>query len=397
MRRKEECAPHIFATAERAWTQLIGADGPGTGSCQSILITGESGAGKTENTKKVIQYLAAVASATTGPSSSSLLGGDGGTRRPATSRSGSSSSLVVAPTHGLPRSGSRATNALDRALGEQGQLEQQILQANPILEAFGNAQTLRNNNSSRFGKFVRLLFSHQGFIVGANIDWYLLEKSRVTSRSEGERSFHVFYQLLRSGPRARQMRLKLRLPEDADPLQFAYLKGSRTEVDGVDDEAEWRALQQAMRTVGFTEDDAFDAFRAVAAILHLGNIPVTQDYAGQAQVADLAAAENACHLLGLDVAEFMRATLRPTVRAGRETVTQARNKAQADAELGALCKMLYEKSFAGLVERVNRALDKPGAGSRYIGVLDIAGFEIFGGCCIGCGLATPADYHMLQI
>lgn len=174
------------------------------------------------------------------------------------------------------------------------------------------------------------------------------------------------------------MRQKLRLPEDPDPTQFAYLKSSRTEVEGVDDEAEWKVLQQAMRTVGFTEDDAFDAFRVVAAILHLGNVPISQDYGGQAQVSDLAAVENACHLLGLDVAEFMRATLRPTVRAGRETVTQARTKVQAEAELGALCKMMHEKAFAGLVDRVNRALDKPGAGSRYIGVLDIAGFEIFG-------------------
>lgn len=153
---------------------------------QSILVTGESGAGKTENTKKVIQYLAAIASDvhTHGRSPSMVMS--------------ASSSL----TAGLPRSQSFSRKSIigtpqhSSAKQRLGLLERQILQANPILEAFGNAQTQRNNNSSRFGKFIRISFAPDGSIAGANVDWYLLEKSRVVVRSEAERSFHVFYQVL---------------------------------------------------------------------------------------------------------------------------------------------------------------------------------------------------------
>lgn len=161
---------------------------------------GESGAGKTESTKKVIQYLAAIATDAHLPST------------PSHSRSptlGSSSSLASMPASGLPRSTSvRKGHSVSQstsgpvhmtAKDRLGLLERQILQANPILEAFGNAQTQRNNNSSRFGKFVRITFAPDGSIAGATIDWYLLEKSRVVVRSEAERSFHVFYQLMAGG------------------------------------------------------------------------------------------------------------------------------------------------------------------------------------------------------
>ena len=161
-----------------------------------MKFSGESGAGKTESTKKVIQYLAAIATdaqlpPTPSHSRSSTLGGIG-------------SHMAPVPPYGLPRnvtlkrghniSPSVSGNTTSR--GRLGLLERQILQANPILEAFGNAQTQRNNNSSRFGKFVRISFAPDGSIAGANIDWYLLEKSRVVVRNEAERNFHVFYQLL---------------------------------------------------------------------------------------------------------------------------------------------------------------------------------------------------------
>ena len=157
---------------------------------QAILVTGESGAGKTENTKKVIQYLAAITSDV-----------HSHTRTPSLAVS-SSTSLSA----GLPRSQSFNRNR-NNAIGmpqhtsakqRLGLLERQILQANPILEAFGNAQTQRNNNSSRFGKFIRISFAFDGSIAGANVDWYLLEKSRVVVRSEAERSFHVFYQIMQA-------------------------------------------------------------------------------------------------------------------------------------------------------------------------------------------------------
>ncbi|KAJ6591377.1 myosin II heavy chain [Mycena sp. CBHHK59/15] len=318
-KRRDENPPHIFAVAERAWVNM-GEEREN----QSILITGESGAGKTESTKKVIQYLAAIATDV----------------HPSHSRSPTLGTSTTMPSAGLPRSdsfrkGHAASPSISggsgshlTARGRLGLLERQILQANPILEAFGNAQTQRNNNSSRFGKFVRITFAPDGSIAGANIDWYLLEKSRVVVRSEAERSFHVFYQLMAGG----------------GPLK-----------DGVDDREEWSTLKGAL--------DTFDLFRIVAAILQIGNIAITSTRADDA-------AERV-------FAEFTRGVLRPRVLAGREWVSQARTRQQALDELSALCKTLYEKSFGALVDRINRALDRPSSKSTFIGVLDIAGFEIF--------------------
>ncbi|KAK0432866.1 P-loop containing nucleoside triphosphate hydrolase protein [Armillaria borealis] len=343
---------------------------------QSILITGESGAGKTESTKKVIQYLAAIATDvhTSLPSHS---------RSPTLTSSNSFASSM--PTTGLPRNSSfrRSHNASPSvsstgltAKGRLGLLERQILQANPILEAFGNAQTQRNNNSSRFGKFVRITFAPDGSIAGANIDWYLLEKSRVVVRSEAERSFHVFYQLMAGGGALKESLLLGGAIED-----YEYLNKSRREVDGVDDLHEWSALkkylQSALDIVGFTPAEQFDLFRIVAAILHIGNIAITSTRADDAIMPDPSQAERVCHLLGIPVAEFTRAVLRPRVLAGREWVSQARTRQQALDELSALCKTLYEKSFGRLVDRINEALDRPSSKSTFIGVLDIAGFEIF--------------------
>ena len=197
--RRDENPPHIFAIAERAWVNM-GEEREN----QSILITGESGAGKTESTKKVIQYLAAIATDSYSHSTTS-------SHSHSHSLSSSSSFGAVMPSTGLPGRTSilrhkphqsmSVTNAGTQSspLGRLGLLERQILQANPILEAFGNAQTQRNNNSSRFGKFVRISFAPDGSIAGANIDWYLLEKSRVIVRAAAERSFHVFYQILEGG------------------------------------------------------------------------------------------------------------------------------------------------------------------------------------------------------
>ncbi|KAJ3836083.1 P-loop containing nucleoside triphosphate hydrolase protein [Lentinula raphanica] len=369
-KRRDENAPHIFAVAERAWVNM-GEEREN----QSILITGESGAGKTESTKKVIQYLAAIAADVhQGPST------------PSHSRSPTitgSQSLTNMPSIGLPRTNSTRrgqvlTNSTTgsgfalTAKGRLGLLERQILQANPILEAFGNAQTQRNNNSSRFGKFVRISFAPDGSIAGANIDWYLLEKSRVVVRSEAERSFHVFYQLLAGGSGIKE---KLLLGGGVEDYEF--LNKSRREVDGVDDREEWNALKAALDVVGFSPSEQFDLFRIVAAILHIGNIVITSTRADDAVMPDPSQAERVCHLLGVPPAEFTRAVLRPRVLAGREWVTQARTGQQALDELAALSKTLYEKSFGLLVDRINQALDRPSSKSTFIGVLDIAGFEIF--------------------
>ncbi|KAI9457605.1 myosin II heavy chain [Lactarius psammicola] len=381
-RRRDENPPHIFAIAERAWVNM-GEEREN----QSILITGESGAGKTESTKKVIQYLAAIAadahSHTPTPSHSHTQ-----------SLSSSSSFGAIMPSTGLPGRTSilrhkphqsmsvTNTSTQTSPKGRLGLLERQILQANPILEAFGNAQTQRNNNSSRFGKFVRISFAPDGSIAGANIDWYLLEKSRVIVRAAAERSFHVFYQLLEGGSA-----LKETLLLEGNASDYECLNKSRREVDGIDDLEEWSLLkaslsvaggfQNALEVVGFSAAEQFDLFRIVAAVLHLGNITIAATRADDALMPDPSQAERACHILGIPVAEFTRAVLRPRVLAGREWVTQARTKQQALDELGALSKTLYEKSFGALVDRINRALDRPTSKSTFIGVLDIAGFEIF--------------------
>ncbi|KAH7911749.1 P-loop containing nucleoside triphosphate hydrolase protein [Hygrophoropsis aurantiaca] len=364
-KRRDENPPHIFAVAERAWVNM-GEEREN----QSILITGESGAGKTESTKKVIQYLSAIAT---------------DTHLPTTSHSQSpslSSTYASVPATGLPRSNSfrnRTTSIIASgsgssltAKGRLGLLERQIIQANPILEAFGNAQTQRNNNSSRFGKFIRISFAPDGSISGANIDWYLLEKSRVVVRSNAERNFHVFYQLMSGGGA-----LKDALLLDTGVEDYEILNKSRREVDGVNDRDDWDALIAALDIVGFSPAEQFDLFRIVAAILHIGNIAITSTKADDAVMPDPSQAERVCHLLGIPVAEFTRAVLRPRVLAGREWVTQARTRQQALDELAALSKTLYEKSFGALVDRINRALDRPSSKSTFIGVLDIAGFEIF--------------------
>ncbi|KAJ7049460.1 P-loop containing nucleoside triphosphate hydrolase protein [Mycena amicta] len=360
-KRRDENPPHIFAVAERAWVHM-GEEREN----QSILITGESGAGKTESTKKVIQYLAAIATDVHQAHS----------RSPTIGTSASSGSLPRNDSfrrgHGATPSISGASGSHLTARGRLGLLERQILQANPILEAFGNAQTQRNNNSSRFGKFVRITFAPDGSIAGANIDWYLLEKSRVVVRSEAERNFHVFYQLMAGGGSLKENLLLGGGIED-----YEYLNTSRREVDGVDDREEWSLLKTALDTVGFTPAEQFDLFRIIAAILHIGNIVITSTRADDAVMPDPSQAERVCHLLGMPVAEFTRAVLRPRTLAGREWVTQARTKQQALDELGALCKTLYEKSFGSIVDRINVALDRPSSKSTFIGVLDIAGFEIF--------------------
>ncbi|KAK0549106.1 class II myosin [Tilletia horrida] len=367
-RRREENAPHVFAIADGAMRSMLDAK-----ENQSLLITGESGAGKTENTKKVIQYLAAIAADVVQPGPSNP------DAAAAASTAFNAHQRDASAATGLVRTGS-SRQVLDQLRGVEaigakrlGLLERQILQANPILEAFGNAQTIRNNNSSRFGKFVRIEFTSLGAIAGANIDWYLLEKSRVTNRSPKERSFHIFYQLIRGADDELQAKLLL----SRSPDNYGYLRGTRKDVEGVDDHEEWKALNEAFKTVGFSDEERLNMLRIVAAILHIGNIEVVEDSSEQARITNAPAVEKVCHVLGLPEQELSKALLRPRVKAGREWVTQSRTKKQVTDEMAALCKTMYEKTFASLVERINRALDRPTSKSTFIGVLDIAGFEIF--------------------
>ncbi|CAO3660687.1 unnamed protein product [Umbelopsis vinacea] len=320
-RKRGEVPPHIFATADLAYYDMLQDQ-----ENQSILITGESGAGKTENTKIVIQYLASIA-------------GEG-------------------------RSANKSADGL----------EQQILQANPILEAFGNAQTIRNNNSSRFGKFIRIEFNMQGQIAGANIEWYLFEKSRVHQQSPRERNYHIFYQLMHAD---KATRAKLLLEEN-DVGKYNYIKQSNRIIDGVDDAQEYAKLKNSMDIMGFDQKEQLDFLRVVAAVLHIGNISVLADR-DRADIRDFAVVERVCHLLGVPAQEFRKCLLTPRIKAGRDWVNLARTQAQVLSSLEALAKALYERSFSSLVGRINKAIDRNLSGDKlgFIGVLDIAGFEIF--------------------
>ena len=260
-------------------------------------------------------------------------------------------------------------------------LSQQILRANPILEAFGNAQTVRNNNSSRFGKFIRIEFTRAGQIAGAFIDWYLLEKSRVVKLNPNERNYHIFYQLLHGADN--------RMKEDfmiagLGVEDFVYTRDGNDVIAGVSDTSEWASLIEAFHVMGFSDKEQRSVLRTVAAVLLLGNVTVMKE-SSRADQASLGAeayavAAKACQLLGIETESFLRGLLHPKVRAGREWVEKVQTPEQVRSALDALSKGIYERAFGDLVTRLNRQLDRNGMGaddSHFIGVLDIAGFEIF--------------------
>ena len=330
---REDTRPHIFAVSDQAFRHLVEE-----GANQSILVTGESGAGKTENTKKVIQYLAAVATIDT------------------------------------PMAGRSPAKQLSN-------LSQQILRANPILEAFGNAQTLRNNNSSRFGKFIRIQFTRSGQIAGAFIDWYLLEKSRVVKLNSQERNYHVFYQLLQGADQNLKRSL---LMSGMDVEDFTYTRAGNDTIAGVSDKDEWNSLIEAFHVMNFSNQDQSAILQTIAAILHLGNVSVMKESnrADQASLAPEAyeSVDKACKLLGVQKDPFIQGLLHPKVKAGREWVEKVQTPEQVQSAIDALAKGIYERGFGDLVAKINHQLDQNGRGSDdsyFIGVLDIAGFEIF--------------------
>uniref|UniRef100_A0A8C1NEV8 Myosin, heavy chain 14, non-muscle n=1 Tax=Cyprinus carpio TaxID=7962 RepID=A0A8C1NEV8_CYPCA len=327
-KKRHEMPPHIYAISEAAYRSMLQDR-----EDQSILCTGESGAGKTENTKKVIQYLAHVAS-----------------------------------SHKSDVCGKSQFSEVNT----YGELERQLLQANPILEAFGNAKTVKNDNSSRFGKFIRINFDVAGYIVGANIETYLLEKSRAIRQAKDERTFHIFYQLL-SGVSISSMLTLL----FAD--QYRFLCGGSLPVPGQSDSENFTQTMDSVTIMGFTQEESTSMLKVISAVLQFGNITFHKEKnTDQASMPDDTAAQKLCHLLGISVLEFSRAILTPRIKVGREYVQKAQTKQQADFAVEALAKATYERLFRWLVHRINRALDRrQRQGASFIGILDIAGFEIF--------------------
>uniref|UniRef100_A0A669ELS0 Myosin-9 n=1 Tax=Oreochromis niloticus TaxID=8128 RepID=A0A669ELS0_ORENI len=331
-KKRHEMPPHIYAITDTAYRSMMQDR-----EDQSILCTGESGAGKTENTKKVIQYLAHIAS-----------------------------------SHKTKKDQVKIT-CMD-VPASYGELEKQLLQANPILEAFGNAKTVKNDNSSRFGKFIRINFDVNGYIVGANIETYLLEKSRAIRQAKEERTFHIFYYLLTGA--GDKLRSDLLLENYNN---YRFLSNGNVTIPGQQDKDLFTETMDAFRIMGIPEDEQIGLLKVVASVLQLGNMSFKKErHTDQASMPDNTAAQKVSHLMGMNVTDFTRAILSPRIKVGRDYVQKAQTQEQAEFAVEALAKATYERMFRWLVMRINKALDKTKRqGASFIGILDIAGFEIF--------------------
>ncbi|XP_064251674.1 myosin heavy chain, skeletal muscle, adult-like isoform X3 [Passer domesticus] len=326
-KKRQEAPPHIFSISDNAY-QFMLTDREN----QSILITGESGAGKTVNTKRVIQYFATIAA-----------------------------------------SGEKKKE--DKSSGKmQGTLEDQIISANPLLEAFGNAKTVRNDNSSRFGKFIRIHFGATGKLASADIETYLLEKSRVTFQLQAERSYHIFYQIMSN----KKPELIDMLLITTNPYDFHYVSQGEVTVPSIDDQEELMATDSAIDILGFTADEKTAIYKLTGAVMHYGNLKFKQKQREeQAEPDGTEVADKAAYLTGLNSAEFLKALCYPRVKVGNEYVTKGQNVTQVNNAVGALAKAMFEKMFLWMVVRINQQLDTKQPRQYFIGVLDIAGFEIF--------------------
>ncbi|XP_054741844.1 myosin heavy chain, muscle isoform X6 [Anastrepha obliqua] len=322
-KRRNEVPPHIFAISDGAYVDML------TNHVnQSMLITGESGAGKTENTKKVIAYFATVG----------------------------------------------ASTKKDESQKNKGSLEDQVVQTNPVLEAFGNAKTVRNDNSSRFGKFIRIHFGPSGKLAGADIETYLLEKARVISQQSLERSYHIFYQIMSgSVPGVKAYCLLTNNVYD-----YHIVSQGKVTVASIDDNEEFQLTDQAFDILGFTAQEKQDVYKITAAVMHMGGMKFKQR--GREEQAEQDGEEEGgrvAKLFGCDTAELYKNLLKPRIKVGNEFVTQGRNVQQVTNSIGALCKGVFDRLFKWLVKKCNETLDTQQKRQHFIGVLDIAGFEIF--------------------
>ncbi|XP_023295443.1 myosin heavy chain, muscle isoform X18 [Lucilia cuprina] len=322
-KRRNEVPPHIFAISDGAYVDML------TNHVnQSMLITGESGAGKTENTKKVIAYFATVG----------------------------------------------ASTKKDESQKNKGSLEDQVVQTNPVLEAFGNAKTVRNDNSSRFGKFIRIHFGPTGKLAGADIETYLLEKARVISQQSLERSYHIFYQIMSgSVPGVKEYCLL-----SNNIYDYHIVSQGKVTVASIDDADEFSLTDQAFDILGFTKQEKEDVYKITAAVMHMGGMKFKQR--GREEQAEQDGEEEGgrvAKLFGCDTAELYKNLLKPRIKVGNEFVTQGRNVQQVTNSIGALCKGVFDRLFKWLVKKCNETLDTKQKRQHFIGVLDIAGFEIF--------------------
>lgn len=322
-------APHLFAIAEEAFIDMLRDN-----KNQTIVVSGESGAGKTVSAKYIMRYFAT---------------------RESPSNPGSRSK--------------KGPDAMSKT-------EEQILATNPIMEAFGNAKTTRNDNSSRFGKYIEIMFDDKTNIIGAKIRTYLLERSRLVFQPLKERNYHIFYQLVAGVTDEQRKELDI-LPVD----QFEYLnQGNTPTIDGVDDKAEFLATKASLKTIGIEEAEQDDIFRLLAGLLHLGNIKIGSTRTDAVLSATEPALVKACEILGINASEFARWIVKKQLITRGDKIISNLSPAQAFVVRDSVAKYIYSSLFDWLVEVINNSLATEqvlGRVKAFIGVLDIYGFEHF--------------------
>ncbi|XP_051985329.1 unconventional myosin-VIIb-like [Xyrauchen texanus] len=320
-RKLGEMPPHIFAIADSCYFNMCRNK-----RNQCCIISGESGAGKTESTKLILQFLAAVS-------------------------------------------------------GQHSWIEQQIIQANPVLEAFGNAKTIRNDNSSRFGKYVEIFFNKDGVIEGAHMEQYLLEKSRVCHQAPHERNYHIFYCLLSGMPEEQKKILSF-----ADASQFKYLtEGDCLHCDGREDADEFQRIRAALKILAFSDKDCWEIFKLLAAILHMGNTDFQGTIMNNMDSCNVLSSDHfsiTANLLEVDKADLDNSLTHRSFMTNREKVTKPLSSEQATDSRDAFAKAMYGRLFLWVFSKVNSAIHKPQIDDssyirKSIGLLDIFGFENF--------------------
>ncbi|KAK6832986.1 myosin head (motor domain) domain-containing protein [Apiospora arundinis] len=321
-------APHLFAIAEEAFADMLRDK-----KNQTIVVSGESGAGKTVSAKYIMRYFA--------------------TRE--------------SPDNpGAKKKGAEAMS----------ETEEQILATNPIMEAFGNAKTTRNDNSSRFGKYIEIMFDENTNIIGAKIRVYLLERSRLVFQPLKERNYHIFYQLLAGASDAERKELNL-LPVD----QYDYMnQGGAPVIDGVDDKAEFEATKKSLTTIGVDDGQQQGIFKLLAGLLHLGNVKITASRNDSVLAPNEPSLEIACKILGIDATNFAKWIVKKQLITRGEKITSNLTQQQAIVVRDSVAKYIYSSMFDWLVEVVNNSLATEEVMNRvvsFIGVLDIYGFEHF--------------------
>ncbi|XP_062706921.1 myosin heavy chain, muscle isoform X12 [Aedes albopictus] len=322
-KRRNEVPPHLFAVSDGAYVNMLTNH-----ENQSMLITGESGAGKTENTKKVIAYFATIG----------------------------------------------ASTKKDESTEKKASLEDQVVQTNPVLEAYGNAKTVRNDNSSRFGKFIRIHFTGSGKLAGADIETYLLEKARVISQQSLERSYHIFYQMMSGSVKG----LKEMCMLSNNIHDYHIVSQGKTTIPSVDDGEEMLGTEEAFNVLGFTQEEKDNIYRITAAVMHMGGMKFKQKgREEQAEADGMEEGDRVAKLLGCVTEDLYKNLLKPRIKVGAEFVTKGQNKDQVTNAVGALCKGIFDRLFKWLVKKCNETLDTQMKRVQFIGVLDIAGFEIF--------------------